>query len=216
MSGNSTYSLLAILRELNDREFKRKLDMFTPELKYYVILSGGIVGSELAKRVKETPEAIVKDGGEFVSDMLNIAAPGDDEAFKGVLERYLVEILKDELRFCCMNCRKFNKCLDIENLQVGTLFERLANGEDNPDLREQISVQSKEALSRVQYLNESDVHKICAEFEHQYSVSDIGEVFGRYSNIAAVLQQKYGIDHKTVLQLMVPVNMDFCEKSRDI
>ena len=216
MTGNSTYSLLAVLRELNNIEFMRKLNSFPENLRYYVILSGGIVGAEMSKRVGETPEAVVRDGGAFVSDMIDVAGPGDDEAFKGILESYLVETLKDELRFCCMNCGNFNKCLDIDNLQVGELFQRRVNGEETEELKCEISAQIKTALARLPYLDVSDAHKSCGGFIHQYSVSSIGEVFGRYSEIAAALQQKYGIDRRTVLHQMVSVNMEFYEKSSEL
>jgi hypothetical protein len=212
MTENSTYSLLAILRELNDREFRKKLALFPEDLRYYVVLAGGIVGAEVAKRVEETPEAVVREGGAFVSDILNIAAPGEDEAFRGILEAYLVETLKDELRFCCMNCREFEKCLDIGHLQVGELFQRRINGEETQELKDAISTKITNALSRTPYLNIEDAHKRCGEFVHQYSISSIGEVFGRYSDVTLTLQQKYGIDRGTVLHQMVSVNMDFCAK----
>ncbi len=216
MTDNSTYSLLAMFRELNDREFKKKLKMFPDDVRYHVILSGGIVGAELAKRVQETPEAVVKEGGAFVADMLNVASPGNDEVFKDILATYLVETLKDELRFCCMNCRKFNKCLEIEHLQVGELFLRRVNGEETEELKGLISAQIGDALTRTPYLDVEDAHKQCEDFVHQYSTSDIGEVFGRYSEIAAALQQKYGIDHRSLLHLMVAVNMEFCEKIKEV
>lgn len=213
MTNNSTYALLAILHELNDREFRRKLKLFPEDLRYYVILAGGIVGSEVAKRVKETPEAVVRDSGAFVADMLKIATPGENELLRGILEAYLVETLKDELRFCCMNCRQFSKCLDIDNQQVGELFQRRVNGEESDELKGEISEQIDKALSGTPYLDADDAHERCSNFVHQYSVSSIGEVFGRYSDIAAALQREYGIDHKTVLRQMIEVNMDFCEKS---
>ncbi len=216
MDNNNTYTLLAILRELNDREFRKKLEMFPEDRRYYVILSGGIVGAEVAKRVRETPEAVVKEGGAFVSDMLNIAAPGEDDAFRGILEAYLAETLKDELRFCCMNCRRFNSCLDIGNLGVGELFLRRVNGEETEELKAEISSQIEKALARTPYLHVEDAHKQCADFAHQYSTSAIGEVFGRYSEIATALQQKYGIDHRSVLHRMVSLNMDFCEKCNEL
>jgi hypothetical protein len=216
MNNNSIYSQLAILRELNDIEFKRKLNLFPDNMRYYVILSGGIVGAEMAKRVRETPEGVVRDGGAFVSDMLNVASPGEDEAFKGILESYLVETLKDELRFCCMNCSGFNKCLDIENLQVGELFLRRVNGEDTDELKNEISSQIKQALTRTPHLHVENAHKQCADFAHQYCTSGIGEVFGRYSEVAAALAQKYGIDQRSVLHQMVSVNMEFCGKSNEL
>ncbi len=212
MSGKRTFSLLAVLNELNDREFRRRLALFPAELRYYVILANGIVGAELSKRVQETPDAVVKRGGAFVSDMLNISAPRADEAFKGILEASLVETLKYELRFSCINCGKFNQCIDLDNLPVGELFERRVNGEETQELKDEISAQVSNALSRTHYLDIDDAHIRCKNFVHQYNAGSLGEVFGRYSDIAALLQKEYNIDHKTVLQQMVDVNMDFCEK----
>jgi hypothetical protein len=213
MTDNSTYSLLAIFRELNDKEFRKKLALFPEDLRYYVVLAGGIVGTELSKRVQETPKAVVEEGGAFVSDMLNIATPGEDQVFKGILEAYLVATLRDELRFCCMNCREFEKCLDIGQLQLGELFQRRINGEETQELKDAITFQITEALSRTPYIDVEDAYGRFGQFAHQYSVASIGEVFGRYSDITATLQQKYGIDRGTVLHQMLSINMEFCEKS---
>jgi len=215
MTGNITYSLLAILRELNDREFRKKLALFPEDQRYHVVLAGGIVGAEVSKRIQETPESVVEEAGAFVSDMLNIAPPGEDQTFKGILEAYLVATLKDELRFCCMNCRQFEKCLDVGHLQVGELFQRRVNGEETQQLKDAISAQITNALCGTPYLDVEDAHKQCREFLHQYNDSTIGEVFGRYSDIAATLQQKYGINRGTVLHQMVSINMEFCEKSNE-
>ena len=216
MDNLSTYSLLAVLRELNERELRKKLAMFPDEQRYFVILAGGIVGAEVAKRVQETPDAVVKEGGAFVSDMLNIAAPGEDETFRSILETYLVETLKDELRFCCMNCKKFDNCLNLNHLRVGELFLKRVNGDESNELKDEISAQVRDALVGTPYLDVEDAYKQCADFAHQYSTGTIGEVFGRYSEIAAALRQKYGIDHKSVLQRMVSVNMEFCGKSEEL
>ncbi|HMK61208.1 MAG TPA: hypothetical protein VK452_08710 [Dissulfurispiraceae bacterium] len=212
MSDASTYSLLAVLHELNDREFKRKLAMFPEELKYYVILAGGIIGAELSKRVKETPEAVVRDGGAFVSGMINISAPNDDDAFKGVLETSLIETIKYELRFSCMNCRRFNECLDLDNLKIGSLFERRVRGDETQELRREIISEVAEALVSTPYIDDDNAQKKCDKFVHQYDVVALGEVFARYSEIAAALRKEYGIDYGTVLQHMVDINMNFCEK----
>ncbi|HMK55588.1 MAG TPA: hypothetical protein VK448_03000 [Dissulfurispiraceae bacterium] len=213
MSGAGTFSLLAVLHELNDREFRRRLAMFTEELKYYVILAGGIVGAELSKRVKETPEAVVRDGGAFVMDMMSISAPRADDVFRGVLETTLIETLKYEMRFSCMNCRRFNECIGLDNLGVGALFERRVLGDETPELRNDIAAQVSEALSRTPYLDDEDAEKKCSNFAHQYAAAALGEVFARYSEIAAALQKEYGIDYSSVLQQMVKINMDFCRKS---
>lgn len=215
MSGIRTFSLLAVFHELNDREFRRTLALFPAGLRYYVILAGSIVGAEISKRVQETPVEVVRGGDAFVSDMMNISAPHEDEAFRGVLEASLVETLKYELRFACMNCRKFNQCIDLDNLSVGELFERRVNGEETQELKDEISAQVSKALCRTHYLDTGDAHKQCKDFVHQYSAGSLGEVFGRYSDIAAALQREYGIDHKTVLQQIVAVNMDFCENCKE-
>jgi hypothetical protein len=179
------------------------------------MLAGGIVGAEVSKRVQETPKAVVEKGRAFVSDMLSIANPGDDQAFKGILEAYLVATLKDELRFCCMNCRQLEKCLDIGHLELGELFQRRVHGEETQALKDAISAHITNALSGTPYVDVEDAHKRCGQFAHQYSASSIGEVFGRYSDIAATLQQKYGIDRGSVLHQMVSVNMEFCDKSNE-
>ena len=215
MSGKRTYSLLAVLNELNDREFRRKLALVPAELRYYVMLGNAIVGAETSKRVQETPDAVVKSGGAFVSDMLHISAPHNDESFKEILEACLVETLKYELRFSCMNCRKFNECIDLENLSVGDLFERRVSGEETQELKDEISAHVSTALCRTPYLGVDDAHNQCKDFVHQYNAGSLGEVFGRYSDIAAALQREYGIDYGTVLRRMVAVNMDYCEKSKE-
>jgi hypothetical protein len=215
MSGTRTFSILAVLNELNDREFRRKLALVPAELRYYVMLGNAILGAETSKRVKETPDAVVKSGGMFVSDMLNISAPHDDKLFKEILEACLVETLKYELGFSCMNCRKFNQCIDLDNLSVGELFERRVSGEETQELKDEISAQVSIVLCRTPYLDIDDAHKQCKDFAHQYDAGGLGEVFGRYSDIAAVLQREYGIDHGTVLRQMVAVNMEFCKKSKE-
>jgi hypothetical protein len=212
MTDKSTYAVLTILRELNDREFRKKLTQFPEDLRYYVILAGGIIGAEVSKRVQETPKGVVEKSGAFVEDMLAIANPGDDPAFRGVLEDYLVATLKDELRFCCMNCKRLEICLDIEHLELGELFKRRVSGEETQELKDAISTQIDNALSHTPYLDAEDAHKRCKEFRHQYSAANIGEVFGRYSDMTTTLQQNYGIDRGLVLHQMVLVNMEFCEK----
>lgn len=215
MSDNKTFSLLAILHELNDREFRKKLALFPEELRYYAILASSIVGSENAKRVKETPDAVVEDGEGFVSKMLGMADPEQDETFRGILETCLLETLKDELRFYCPNCRNFNRCLDIENLSVGALFQRRVNGEESDELKQDIRLQVENALQHTPYVETDEAHKLCNDFAHQYTLSNIGEVFGRYADIAATLQNKFGIDYRRVQQQMVTINMDFYEKYND-
>ena len=216
MSDNKTYSSYAVLCELNSREFKKKLGLFPEELRYYVILANSIIGAENAKRVKEIPEAVAKDSKEFVSKLLSISGPQmDDNSFRDVLETYLIETIKNELRYCCSNCTSLNKCLDVETLSVGRLFQRRANGEETDELKEEISQEIEKALENTPYINTDMAHKQCKDFRHQYSASDIGEVFGRYSDIALELRTSYGIDYKKIQKAMIAINMDFYEKNRE-
>ncbi|MBI5640817.1 MAG: hypothetical protein HZA17_10355 [Nitrospirae bacterium] len=213
MADNSIYSSYAILCELSSREFRRKLSLFPEEMRYYVILAGSMIGSENAKRVKETPEAVVEDGRDFVSELLEMARPGEDDAFREILETYLIETLKDELRFCCPNCSNFNACLDLEKLSVGDLFKRRAGGEETDELKKEIALQVAAALSSTPYIDTDKAHILCGDFRHQCQASGIGEVFGRYADIAAELRDSFGIDYKRIQKAMISVNMDFYEKS---
>ncbi|MCL5062527.1 MAG: hypothetical protein M0Z70_14980 [Nitrospiraceae bacterium] len=213
MSDNKTFSLYAILYELNEREFQRKLHMFPEDLRYYAILAGSIIGSENSKRIKEAPKGIIEDGEEFVSKLLELKSPEKDGVFREILETYLIETLKDELRFCCPNCLNFNKCLGIENLSVGELFKRRANGEETDEIKRDIKIQIENALQKTPHINTDEAHKLCKDFIHQYNTSNIGEVFGRYADIAAKLQNDYGIDYRKIQQQMVAINMEFYEKS---
>ncbi len=215
MSVNSTYAYYAILYELNSREFKRKLDLFPAEMRYYVVLANSIIGAENAQRVKETPEAIVRDSKEFVSKLLDVAGTDQDDICRDILETYLMETMKDELRYCCPNCANFSKCLDLEDLSLGPLFRRRANGEETDELKKEIALQIQEALQNTPYIDSDDAHKLCRDFSHQYSVSNIGEVFGRYSDIAAVLRNSFGIDYNRVQQEMITLNMHFFKKGID-
>ncbi len=216
MADNITYSSLAVLYELSGREFKKKLDMFPAEMRYYVVLANSILGSENAKRLKETPESVVENSQEFVSKLMGIGSPGQDDAFREVLETYLVETMRDELRYCCSNCAEFNRCLDIENLTVGKLFKRRANGEDTDDLKKETALQIENALKRTPYIETDSAHKLCKDFRHQYSATGLGDVFCRYSGIAAELRDSFGIDYKKIQQAMIALNMEFFKKAESI
>ncbi|MDA8241253.1 MAG: hypothetical protein M0Z67_12905 [Nitrospiraceae bacterium] len=207
------YSSYAIMYELNNREFRKKLGLFPEELRYYVILANSIIGAENAKRVEGTPGAVIKDGEEFVARLLGMMDPGQDAAFREVLETYLVETMKDELRCCCPNCACFEECLDIGNLAVGGLFERRANGEETEELKKEIALQVAAAFERTPHVDTDSAHRLCENFRHQYSASGIGEVFGRYTEIAAVLRDTFGIDYRKIQQEMVLLNMEFCERN---
>jgi hypothetical protein len=215
MSGTETYSFYAVSCELNKREFRRKLGLFPAEMRYYVILANSIIGSENAKRVAETPQGVVKESGEFVEKLLSMVSPEADEGFREVAETFLIETLKDELRFCCPNCGNFSRCLDLENLTVGLLFERRANGEETEEIKKEIALQVDQALAKTPYIDTDNAHRLCRDFRHQYRASGIGEVFGRYSDIAATLQKSFGLDYGRIQKEMIEINMTFCEKSRE-
>jgi hypothetical protein len=214
MSETRTYSFFAVSYELNKREFRRKLGLFPEEMRYYVILANSIIGSENAKRVAETPEAVVEDSREFVEKLLSLVSPEEDEGFRGVAETYLVEAMKDELRFSCPNCENFSKCLDLENLTVGLLFKRRANGEETEEIRKEIALQVDDALKSTPYIDTDKAHELCNDFRHQYRSSGVGEVFGRYSDIAAELHKSFGLDYGKIQKEMIEINMEFCEKSK--
>lgn len=211
MSETGIYSFFAVSYELNKREFIRKLGLFPDELRYYVILANSIIGSENAKRLAETPEAVVEDSAEFVSKLLSMISPEDD-SFREVAETYLIETMRDELRYCCPNCENFTRCLELENLTVGVLFKRRANGEETEEIRKEIAVQVDHALERTPYIDTDVAHELCSDFKHQYGVSTIGEVFGRYSDIALELHRSFGLDYGKIQQGMIELNMEFCER----
>jgi hypothetical protein len=208
---NRLYSLLAVLHEINRRELKNKLALFPEDLHYYVTVASSIVGAENAKRIRETPAGVTENSEEFVSKLLEITSFEDSEAFREVLGTYLVETLRGELAFCCLNCELFERCLGVENLSVGELFHRRVNGEETVELREDISCEVEKALRNTPYVATGEAHRLCRDFVHQYTVSNVGEVFGRYADIAASLQRQYGLDYRNFLQQIVSLNMSFFE-----
>ncbi|MDA8079582.1 MAG: hypothetical protein M0Z79_11660 [Nitrospiraceae bacterium] len=216
MSDTARYSAYAILCEINNREFKKKLDHFPEELRFYVVLAAGIVGAENAKRMEETPQAVVKDGEEFVSKLLEIASLEDTALFREILETYLVEAMKDELRHSCSNCANFNDCLDVKNASVGLFFKRRVQGEETEELKSEIARQVAQALQRTPYVDSDKAHILCSEFRHHYSASGLGEVFRRYADIAAGLRQTFGINYKRIQQEMIVINSAFMEKGREV
>jgi len=212
MTEMKIYASYALLQELNRREFRRKLVLFPDELRHYVILSAGIIGAANAKRVDETPAAVVKDGVDFAAELLDMVNPGQDDAFRGVMETCLIETMKDELRFCCSNCANFNACIDLENLPVGHLFKELTEGQDSDELKREIALRINSALQKTPYLEADDAQNHCNDFRHQYTASSIGDVFNRYADIAAEFQQSFGIDYRKIQQQMISLNMDFYAK----
>lgn len=218
MSDIRMYAVYAVLYELNKRELKRKLGLFPPELHYAVVLANSIIGAENAKRVKETPEAAVREGNEFVEKMLEMADQGAgsglDDSFRETLETHLIETIKDELRCCCPNCASFNACLDIGNSSLGHLFLRRVQGEETAELKKEIALEIEKALKGTPHIHTDNVQTLCKDFRHQYRVSDIGEVFRRYADIALGLRETFGIDYRKIQQAMILINMEFVEKSR--
>jgi len=215
MGETAIYASYAVLQELSRREFRKKLGLFPDEQRHYVVLAAGIIGAENAKRVEETPAAVVKDGEDFAAEMLDIVGPGQDEAFRDVLEIYLIETMKDELRFCCSNCANFNTCIDLENLTLGKLFRARSEGQDSDELKKEVADQIDQAFQRTPYLEAECAHTLCKDFRHQYTALSIGSVFNRYADIAAGLQQSYGIDYRKIQQEIISLNMDFCAKSNE-
>ncbi len=214
MTDDITFATYALLREVNGREFRRKLDLFPEELRYYVILANSIIGAANAKRVKETPHAVAQDGEEFVSKLLSMINPEKDEKFREVLETYLIETMKDELRFCCANCALFSECAGLGHTSLGALFKRQVQGEDTPALKKEISREVEKALEKTPYLDSEEADGLCKNFSHQYRSSALGEFFGRYSDIAAELRNSYGIDYRKIQREMVALNLAFCEKGK--
>ena len=206
---------MAVLHETNRREFKNKLSLFPEDLRYFATVARSIIGAENARRIRETPAGVTENSEEFVAKLLEITSCEDNASFREVLETYLIETLKDELKFCCLNCIRFNSCLDIGNLSVGGLFLRRVHGEETDELREAISCEVEKALQNTPYVATDEAHRLCKDFIHQYNVSNVGEVFGRYADIAVTLQSQYGLDYKKFLQNMVSVNMAFFEKCNE-
>lgn len=219
MSDIRMYAVYAVLYELNRRELKRKLGLFPPELHYAVVLANSIIGAENAKRVKETPEAAVREGNEFVEKMLEMADQGadsgPDEVFREILETHLVDTIKDELRCCCPNCANFNACLDIGNLSLGHLFQRRVLGEETAELKKEIALEIDKALKSTPHIHTDNAQTLCKDFRHHCPVSGIGEVFRRYADIALGLQETFDIDYRKIQQAMILINMEFFEKSRE-
>jgi len=214
MEDKIAFSELAMLYELNKRCSFKRLAAFSDDQKYFVMLAMSIVGAQNAKRVKETPQAVVDDSEGFVSKLLSLADAKSDDRFRHVLQACLLESLRDELRFNCTNCLNFNKCIGIESLSVGELFMKRVNGDESESLRKEISIAVEEALKKTPYAESEDAHKHCSRFEHNYSSSSVADVFGRYAEIAAELKHEYNINYSEVQAAMLQLNMDFYEKSK--
>lgn len=214
MSDKITFSELAVLYELNKRASIKRLAAFSDDQKYFVMLAMSIVGAQNAKRVKETPQAVVDDSEGFVSKLLSLADAKSDDRFRHVLQACLLESLRDELRFNCTNCLGFNQCLNIESLTVGELFMKRVNGDESEALRKEISIAVEDALRKTPFVDCDNAHHQCSRFEHNYSSSSVADVFGRYAEIAAELKHEYNINYSEVQAAMLQLNMDFFEKSK--
>jgi hypothetical protein len=116
-----------------------------------------------AKRVEETPATVVKDGEDFAAELLGMVNPGQDDTFRGVLETYLIETIKDELRFCCSNCSNFETCIDLKNLSVGPLFKERAEGRDSDDIKREIALRINQALQRTPHLETTGRISFCKD-----------------------------------------------------
>ncbi len=213
MSENAIYASYAILCELSNRDFRRKIGLIPEELRYYFILASGIIGAENAKRLNEVPAGVAKDGEEFVEKLAAIADPGKDDLFKGVLKTCLLETMRDELRCCCANCVRFNRCIDLPHLSaLGDLFKRRAEGEEADDIKNEIVREVEGALAKTPYCNSEDADRLCPDFQHQYALTRLGELFGRYSEIGIGLQAAFGLDYAEVKREMILLNMAFAER----
>lgn len=214
MKGNRTYATYAVMCELNSREFRRRLSLFPEDQRYQVVLASSIIGAQNAGKVEEIPAAVVAEGDEFVAKLLDMAGPEQGDAFKDVLEACLIETMKDELRYCCPNCANFSSCLNMENMPIGDLFRRRAEGEETDQLKKEIAYCIDHALQRTPHVESDSAHLLCGNFRHQYPATALGEVFNRYADIAIELQRSYGINYRQIQLEMVRINMDFVEKDR--
>ncbi|HMK42910.1 MAG TPA: hypothetical protein VK445_02105 [Dissulfurispiraceae bacterium] len=209
MSDTEYFAEMAVLLELNGRDSRRKLDLFPEDTRYFAMLAGSIVGAELAQRLEEVPEAVAQQSSAFTQRLLELTSPGDDGTFQGILETYLIETLKDELRFCCANCKKFKTCLALDSEEVGDLFRQRTLGDESAELKRRLSDIVNDAFVRTPYLAVEIADELCDRFIHQYTARDIGGVFGRYADIAASLQAQYGVNYRKIQDEMIRINMDF-------
>ena len=213
MPDNRTYAFYAVMCEINRRELRRRIGLFPEETRSHVVMASAIIGAENAKRMEETPSGVANNGAEFVAKMMDLADPWQDEEFREVLELCLIDTMKDELSYRCPNCRNFTACLDLENTEIGDLFRRRAEGEENEELKKETTTQVEKALRHTPHLESDCAHLLCENFRHQYTATNIGEVFNRYADIAAELQRAFGADYRRIQQEMVRINMAFVEKS---
>lgn len=212
MNELQTYTLYAILHELNGREFRKKLDRYHQDQHFMVMLANSIIGSENARRIEETPRNVVQDSEAFVEKLVQITDHEKEDLFRQILQTHLIETVKDELSFSCPNCRNFLTCANIVNLNIGELFKQRVEGDETNELKKEIKSRVDIALENTPYLDSEEAHMKCNDFTHQYGLSGLGEVFRRYLDIAADLQKRFGIDYKSIQLRIIEINMDFERK----
>jgi len=113
---------MAILHEINKREFKKQALQISGGTPLFCNGGKQHHRSENAKRIRETPAGVTENSEAFVAKLLEITSFEESDAFREVLETCLVETLKDELKFCCLNCTRLNNCLDVEIFRSGNSF----------------------------------------------------------------------------------------------
>ncbi|UCG79139.1 MAG: hypothetical protein JSV21_04735 [Nitrospirota bacterium] len=213
MNEEQTYTIYAILHELNGRRFRSRLEHIPEEKHFLMTMATAIVGNEIAKRIEETPDAVASDSNAFVSKLLQLADPEQTEELAIVLGTVLVDTLEDEIRYCCANCKKFSQCTNIVNLKVGKLFKQRVLGDESRELIEEIRSRIDIALENAPYYDSNDAHEQCPEFVHQYDPVSLGDVFNRYRNIASDLAERFGLDYGSFQQKLIDINMEFVKKA---
>lgn len=216
MSELQTYTFYAILHELNSRELRKRLEHYPQDQHFMVMLANSIIGSENARRIKETPDTVVADGEAFVEKLMQITEHEKEDLFRQILQDHLVETIIDELRFSCANCRNFHSCTNIVNLNIGELFRQRVEGDESEELKDEIRSRIAIAFENTPYIDSADAHRQCKDFGHQYHLSDLGDVFKRYLDIASGLEKRFGMDYKAIQQKIVVINMDFAGKMSEI
>lgn len=107
MPDEKTFSLLAVLQEVNNREFRKRLEDFPEKMHYYALVASSIIGAENSKRISETPSGVAEQSKAFVSDLLNMKPVDDDDAFREMLEVYIVKTLESEFEVLLLKLQEF-------------------------------------------------------------------------------------------------------------
>lgn len=209
-------SLYAVLHELNGRAFRERIGRFPEALRYYVILADALVGLENSRRIGETPSGVIGESEQFVEKLKGMVNPSDDETFGAILLSCVLDSLKGELAFSCLNCRGFGECLQPGQLPVGRLFDRRVKGDETRELREEISRQVDAALVKIPYFDDEAAHAHCERFRHSHSVASLAGLFKRYSEIAGRFAAQYAFDYGQFLGELAAINMEFARKSEKL